>query len=561
MGALAGIVCAAILTLVVAIFWLSFVNGAPGAQPLSYTMRHYSEVLSQAFTYRVLANTLLFSAVALTVALGFALPIAWLAERTNLPGKSLVFTLMTISLIVPGFAVALGWLFLLHPRIGLINLLLIDQFHLASAPFNIASIAGMGMIEGLALAPVAFIMMAAAMRSMDPTLEEAAAISGATLGRTLLRVTLPVLWPALLATSIYVFTIGFSSFDVPAIIGMSNRIFTFATNVYFQLSPWAGVPTYGNVAVLSVVMVTIAGALSFVYSRVQNQGLRYAVLTGKAFRPQLIQLRRAKIPAIAFIAIYFVVAELLPILMLIWASGLPFLQIPSAAAFAQLSFAHFTVVRPLLWSGLSNTLSLMVLVPTITLVFCVAISWVVMRSRLPGRAIFDFLAFLPHCVPAIALSVAALLLVLYVLNNIIPLYGSIWLLVAVYVVARVSYGTRLTNIAFVQIHRDLDESAQISGATTLGTMRSIFLPLLLPSILYTWAWIALLSYRELTLPVLLSTASNKPLSVVVWSFLETSSYGDASALTVVMLGLLSPLLLVYWIFARRAGIVVPHSSA
>ena len=172
-----------------------------------------------------------------------------------------------------------------------------------------------------------------------------------------------------------------------------------------------------------------------------------------------------------------------------------------------------------------------------------------------GRAVFDFFAFLPHTVPAIVFSVAAWLLALFVLSDVVPIYGTIWILVLVYAIARLSYGTRITNSGMIQIHPELEESARMSGASTAGVMRRVLLPLLTPAMMYAWIWIALLSYRELTLPVVLATGDNQPLSMVVWSYVLTSEYGQASAVAAIMIALMAPILVVYWTVARRTGIV------
>ena len=191
--ALALIACLAILILLVTVLWLSFTEGTPGDPRLGYTLRHYADTFLDAFTYEVLWNTLLFLVVTLAVSFALALPMAWLVERTDFPAKSFVFTLMTVALLIPGFAVALGWVFLLHPRIGMINQALMNLFGLAQAPFNIGSIFGMGIVEGLTLTPLTFIMTAVVLRSMDPALEEAAATSGAETWQAIHRITLRVL--------------------------------------------------------------------------------------------------------------------------------------------------------------------------------------------------------------------------------------------------------------------------------------------------------------------------------------------------------------------------------
>ncbi len=545
-----------VFSLLVVIFWLSFVDGSPGDDDLTYTLSFYSEIFLDPFTYRVLFNTVLFSTITLAVALTLALPMAWIVERTDFPGKPIVFTLLTIALLIPSFSVALGWLFLLHPKIGIVNHLAMAAFGLSEAPFNIATILGMGMVEGLSLTPVTFIMTAIVFRTMDPAMEEAAGMGGASLFQTLRRITLPLAWPGILAASIYVYTIGFAAFDVPAILGLSNRIFTFSTYVYSEISPADGLPEYGGVAGLSMMMVVFAGFLTWWYTRVQRESSRYAVITGKGYRPTLVRLGRYKAPAIAFFVLFFIVSQLLPVLTLLWAAGLPFIQPVSAEAIAQLSFDHFrNLPRELISNALGNTAALMVLVPTVTVVFSVAISWVVVRSKVPGRAVFDFFAFLPHTVPAIVFSVAAWLLALFLLSDVVPIYGTIWILVLVYVVARLSYGTRMTNSGMIQIHPELEESARMSGASTAGVMRRVLLPLLTPAMMYAWIWIALLSYRELTLPVVLATGDNQPLSMVVWSYVLTSEYGQASAVAAIMTALMAPILVVYWTVARRTGMV------
>jgi iron(III) transport system permease protein len=559
MVALTLIAIGAILVLLAIVLWLSFTEGTPGDPVLVYTLDHYRAMLLDGFTYRVLWNTVLFSGVTLVTAFALALPLAWLIERTDFPGKPVVFTLMTLALLIPGFAVALGWVFLLHPKIGVINQAAMALFHLDGAPFDISNIFAMGLIEGLNLTPLAFIMTAVVLRSMDPALEEAAAISGARPWQAVLRVTLRVLWPGLLAAAIYVAMIGFAAFDVPAILGLTRRIFTFSTYVFWVLTPSEGAPEYGNVACLSVIMVTVAALLSWCYRRAQRQAPKYAVVTGKAYQPRQSRLGRARLPALLFVAAYFIVSQLLPLLMLGWVSLLPYLQTPSLAALESVTLRNFqNMPQQLLWRAGTNTLILMLLVPTITLIISVAISWVVLRTKIRLRGLIDFLAFLPLAIPAIVFSVAALLLALFVLRNILPIYGTIWILVIVYVVARLSYGTRMTNSALIQIHKELEESAQICGAATGGVLRRVLVPLLAPSLAYAWIWIALLTYRELSLPVVISTSTNLPFAYLVWGFVQASAYGSASAAALIMLALMLPFLLLYWLVARRAGMIAPR---
>jgi iron(III) transport system permease protein len=247
------------------VLWLAWTSGSPGTGDLAYTAQNFVEVFSDARTYTVLIDTFAFALISLAVALGFGIPAAWIAERTDFPAKTLLFTLMAVGLLIPGFATAMGWLFLLHPRIGLFNQLLVSTFGLSGAPFNITSVLGMGFVQGLNLAPLAFIMTAAVLRSMDPTLEEAAAVHGAGALRVLSRITVRLAWPGILAAAIYIFMTAFAAFDVPAIIGWGNRIFTFTTYLYLLLNPQDALPRYGLAAALSTVAMAIAALMSWWY--------------------------------------------------------------------------------------------------------------------------------------------------------------------------------------------------------------------------------------------------------------------------------------------------------
>ncbi|HLI21189.1 MAG TPA: iron ABC transporter permease [Stellaceae bacterium] len=548
----ASIVILALLAIVVG---LSFRTGSLGAANSAWSFANYPTIFLDGFTYRVLANTIGFAATTLVVALVIGVPLAWLAERSDLPAKSLLFTLTAIGLLLPGFGSAMGWLFLMHPRIGLANVWLERTFHLGDPIFNIASVTGMGWVQGLSLAPLAFIMTAAVFRASDPALEEAAQISGATFGKRIWRVTLPLAWPGVLAAGIYIFTIGFAAFDVPAIIGWSNRVFTFSTYLVLQLSPTDALPRYGNAATLSVLLLGFAGFFSWWYARMQQGAYRYQVVRGKAYRPQLVALGWMKGPVWCAIGLYLTLSIVLPLLVVIWASLLPYFQLPSAAAFASASLARYWALPwDLVADGLKNTAILMVLTPTLTLALALAFSWVVLRSRLPGRNWFDFVAFLPHAMPSIVFSVGALLIALFVIQRFAPAFGTLWLLLVAFIVGRISYATRMTNTGLIQIHKELEESGEVGGATTGGVLAKIVVPLLAPTLLNAWLWIALLTFRELTLAVLLTTRDNITLPVVIWSLWLGGGLGDAAAVALVMLCLMTPIIAIYWFVARKTGL-------
>lgn len=540
-----------IVWLLSTVFWLSFLEGLPGTPEARFTLQNYIKLYAEPFVITALFNTLVFSAVTVVVSLFFGVAIAWLVERTDLPGKSLIYTVMSLSLLLPGFFLAMGWLFLLHPRIGLMNRWIMSLTGLTHAPFNITSVIGMGWVQGLSLASLAFVLISASFRSMDPALEEAATIHGASFGQMLRRVFLPLMAPGILASALYIFTISIASFDTPAILGLSNRIYTFSTFVYAQSVTGDSLPDYGPTAAMASLMVAVALFLSYWYGGILRKANRYQVVTGKGYRPSPYELGRWMLPAWIFIALYLLLSKAIPLLLLAWAAALPFFQPLSVKAWQSLSLANFrNMPFDLMTRGAINTGTLMLVVPTLALLASFGFSWMVVRSRTRFRALLDFFAFLPHAVPGIIFGVGALFVALFVLKE-LPLYGSLTLLAIVYVVDRLSFGTRILNSALIQIHHELEEAATICGAGGLRTARSVLAPLVMPALLNGWLWMALITYRELTVATVLFTPNNITLPVVVWNIWIAGNYGVSSAITLVLLGCLIPLVLAYYLLGAR----------
>ena len=380
---------------------------------------------------------------------------------------------------------------------------------------------------------------------------------GASSLTVLRRITVRLAWPGILAAAIYIFMTAFAAFDVPAIIGWGNRIFTFTTYLYLLLNPQDTLPRYGLGGGAQHRRHGDRGADEPVaWRHAGADSRRFAVVTGRAYRPKIVKLGRRRLAAWCFIWVYLVLGKVLPIALLAWSSLLPFFQLPSARAFATVSLTLFFLAVDLALTALWNTCILAVLTPSLTLGLSLAFSWIVLRSKFPGRAVFDFIAFLPHAVPSIVFGVGALLLTLFVIQRGLPIYGTVWLLLIVFTIARLSYGTRMTNSGLIQIHTELEESALMSGGTAWDAFARISVLLLAPTLLYAWLWIALLIFRELTLAVILSTADNLTFPVVVWS-LTSSAAGSAehSALAMVMLLMMTPMIVIYWLFARRQGLL------
>src|SRR4029434_6935615 len=283
-----------IVAFVTVMFWVSFQKGIFGTASAIYTLANYRELLTDPFVLQVIKNTLVFAASSTLVALVIGLPIAWLVERTTLSGKTLVYTLMTLGLLRPGIYTAMGWTLIAHPRIGIMNRWLVDLLSLKSGPINIATPIGMGFVQGLSLASLAFILTAQMFRAMNPSLEEAAKVHGMGFGGILRRITLALAMPGILAAVIYIVTIGVATFDIPAILGLGNRVYMLSTFIYLKVHPQgSGLPEYGITGAGGAFMLIIAGLLTTGCGQVRRPAPRFEVVTGKGYRPALMPLGRS----------------------------------------------------------------------------------------------------------------------------------------------------------------------------------------------------------------------------------------------------------------------------
>jgi len=549
--AVAGVAAAAIIGLLVTIVWMSFRTGVPG-QPSPLTLSNYASLLSDPYNYRVMVTTLIFSGVTIAVAIPLGFLFAWFIERTDLPGKTLAMSLLSIGILLPTFLKAMGWVFLCHPRIGVINVFVMQLFDLKTAPLNVATLGGIGFVQGLTLTPLAYVMISAALRSMNPALVEAANVHGVSKLKTLLGVELPLIWPALFSAVIWMFTVAIAAFDVPGVIGMANNIFTFSTAVYFMINPNEGLPRYGLSGAYGTLMVIFSLILMIPYFIALKQSHRYQIISGKSYQSRPVELGRWWLLGWGLLGLYFILAFILPLLAIFWVSLLPYMQVPSRQALASITFERYASLAfdsSLLQAGW-NTLLLMVLVPTLIVLISTAISWIVTRSRLRWRVALDAIAFLPHPVPNLLFALAIAYFALLI-SNVVPVYGTIYVIMAVYIVCWVSFGTRILNNSMIQLHRDLEEAAQVGGVSTLRILSKVIVPLIRPGIVYAWIWTSLSAYRELTMAVFLASPKSQVLSTYIWGQWHGGGLGDAAAIAIIMMAVMSPLVTTFWIYARR----------
>ena len=524
-------------------------------QPAGLSLQFYRGAWGHATTLHSLLNTVIFAVGTTLVSLLFGVPLAFLAERTDFRLRRWLFPLMTVKLVMPVYITAMAWILLLSPKIGLINSLLMGAFRLNDAPFSIYSLGGMALIQGLSLASVSFFLLTAVFRSMDSTLEEASQASGVSRLKTFLRVDLPLARPGLLGAAIYVFMIGLGAFEVPAIIGLPQKIFVLSTEIFNATVPPAGLPDYNTAAAFGMALLLAGLLLMWGYWRLMGASRRYAVVTGHGYRRAPMPLGRLQPAMTALFWLYFLLALGLPFVALLWISLSPYVQPFSPEAVASLTPAAYSgLFANIGWRPVVNTLLLIVVAPVCAIGLSFAISWIATRTRWALRSTLDTISFLPHATSstlmAIAFGFAFLSLV-----RVVPIYGSIWSIVLVVIVLQLPFATRAINGALIQIHAELEEAGRVSGVPARRIVRRVFVPLVGPVLLNLWVWLWLVAYREVTVPVLLSSPQNEVLSTTIWRLWRTADYGRASALgVVVVVAALALILLARRAVARAANV-------
>src|SRR4030095_16779532 len=510
------------------------------------TLSNYTAVLTNPSTLPIFLNTFLFTAGSLAVGLPLAVFMAWLLERTAIPARRWIVTLILVPMTIPSLLSAIAWIQLLDPRIGLINVVLRSVLGLSgdTGPFDIYTLYRMCFVQGLRLVPSAYLMIAASFRAMDPSLEEQSAMAGRGVTQTTLRITLPITRPALLALLISYIIVVIESFDSPGLLGFSARIRVLSTAIYWATHSEVGLPDYGLASALGTIVVVLALILMGIYHRLTAHQERFATITGKGYRPRQIDLGKWRLPALLFCLIYVLVAVVLPFVMLLWTSVQPFYAPPSMDSFARATFDGYlniwrdsSVVRAV-W----NTTILALVTAVATIALSVLVSWVVVRRSSESGAPGGYLAtesFLHQGVPSIVIGLA--LIFVYVRFP-IPIYGTLWIIALAMTTRYLAFSSRTTTSALIQVHGELEEASQMAGAAWFRTLRRITVPLLAPAMINVFFWVAVHAMQELSMALMLYNPSTVVVSTMIWSMWQNGRTADAAVLGV-MLTLLSAVLL------------------
>jgi iron(III) transport system permease protein len=517
------------------LLWQSFFTPHTAAKPAVFTLGNYAAAYTSVETAKLFFNSVVFAAGTAAFSLTVGTALAWMNERTNTPFKGLFFSLALVPLIIPGILFTISWIMLASPKIGIFNLLLQGWFGTDYVFFNVYTLSGMIWVDGLHYSPMAFLLMTAAFRSMDPALEESAAMSGANLWQVVRRITLALSWPAIFATLLILFVRAIESFEVPALLGMPGGVFVFTSAIFEAIHRYPS--QVGLAAAYGVTLLALTSIGIYFQSRLSASGHRYSTVTGKGFRPRRIDLGRWRYFTAAIFIVYFLLIVASPLLVLLWSSVQKYYSVPSMAALQNLTLDpyRFVLSHPTFARAIWNSLLLCLGSATIIMLVTSVICWMVVKTRIPGRWLLDNLASLPIVFPGLVLGLS---IMVFYLNFNIGIYGTIWILLLAYVTRFMPYGIRYNTASMVQIHKELEESAAMSGARWGSMFVRIVLPLLKPGLVAGWIYIAIVSLRELSSSILLYSPGTEVVSIMIWELWENGQYVELSALGVMLIVLL-----------------------
>ncbi len=522
-----------------------------GSDPASrYGLDNFSSVIARSGA-ELWVTTLVYALGSSALAIALGVSSAWLVARTDAPFRRIAMVAAFLSLAVPVIIKSIGWIMLLGPNSGLINVMLRLVVGGEEGPIQLYSLGGMIFVEGMLWTPVVFLLTLPVLGAMDPSLEEAAAISGADVRQTFQRVTLPLMRPSVFAVFLLALIRALESFEVPLLIGAPGNLHTLTTAIY-QTIHTGFLPRYGEASAFAVLLLLIVVAPLAYYYQLTKQADRFATITGKGFRPRRLSLGRWRLPLGLWLLI--IPGSLAaPLLILVWASFLPVYKPPELADFAQLSLANYRSVwgRPETLSGLTNSALIGFWSATVVVALTFTAAWLIIRYRSGARWALDVLISVPLVFPGIVLGIT--ILIEFLRLPFIPIYGTIWILVFAFLIRFMPYGMRFCHAGILAIHRELEECGRTCGAGAFTVLRRIVLPLALPSVAAAWLYVFLHTIRDLSIAILLAGPGSQVIAVVILDLWNNGEVPELAALAVLMAAGVTALGVVLMWLGRRAG--------
>jgi len=461
-----------------------------------------------------------------------AFPLAWLVGRTNLYFRKFFRSLFILTYMVPPYLGAMAWLRLLNPKVGNLNVFLRDLFGLAENPFNIYTLGGLIWVLTSFYYPYAFITISRAMEKMDPSLEEASKISGASPLRTLLTITLPMMTPSIVAGALLVFVSAASCFGIPSIVGTPGNIHTVTTRIvnYVSIGSADGLTDATSLAIFLMLMaVTVMYVSTFITGSKQ-----YITVSGKSTRPNIVDLGKWRVPITGLVVIFAVVIIVLPFVTVALTSVTLNLG-KGILAPGNLTLKHWEKVftRPDILRSVRNSLLYGTVAATAGILIACVMAYLLQRTRTRGRHIPDFLITLGSGSPSVVIALGLIM----TMNGRfgIRIYNTPYIMIIAYLIKYQMMGMRTVVSAMSQIHVSLEESSQVSGASWLRTMKNITIPLIGPSVAAGWFLIFIPSFYELSMSALLYSSATKAIGVQLHEYWTFTSQQQASAIAFAIL--------------------------
>ena len=486
-----------------------------------------------------LANTLLACGGGTAIAVVIGLLFSWIVVRTNTPFRGFIAATSILPLFAPPLVAGVAWSILGSPKTGLIN----TAFKWAGLDWHVDfySMSGLVFVFGIYYAPYVYMFTSSALRNMDPSLEEAAEISGASAFATLFSVTFPLIMPAIVSGMLLSFIVMLGIYGVPAVLGAPANINVLTTYI-FKLTNWSP-PLYNTAAAVAIILMVVTGALVFLQQKVLS-GRSYTTVAGKAFRPRTLDLGRWRWFTFSLGLIYLLIVVVLPMLALIVAAFRKFMFIRDIASLfdlRQYSLVHFNAIfdNPLTIRSIYNAVEVGLITAVVGGALAFAIGYTVHRTHVPGRRLIDLIATLPVAIPGLVIGVAYLWAWIGIPGG---LYGTIWILALAFIARFTPDTVKALSTSFLQIHRELEEAAWVCGKGMLTTIASIVLPLARPGVIASMTLLFVLAIRELGSSLFLYTSNTMVMSVLLLDYYEGGNIGKTAAFSLVQTVLLGALI-------------------
>ncbi|MGE0525169.1 MAG: ABC transporter permease [Variibacter sp.] len=511
--------------------------------PTAYGFSNFGGLLQYP---QIIFNTLGVSFVATALALVFGFALAWILTRTNVPGRRWLEPLMVVPFYLTPLLGALAWSMLGSQESGFINQFwralggtgyIID----ANTAFGIAWV--MAFFEG----SVAFVMISAVMKSMDPSLEEASQVMGASRWRTMLRITLPLVIPGVLGAAIFVFAEMLGSFAAALVLGSPNRFYVVTTAIYQLTQQYP--PKIPLAAAMGASLFIVMFLMLFVYRWIVTAG-SYVTITGKAFRPRVNDVGRLRYVLLAFCLLYLFVAVVLPLATLIYASFQKLAVAFPAADNWTLNNYRTAMSMNAVRSALGNSLILGLATATIGVLLMTLLSWLIYRAKLPGSSIIEYVVMFPQAVPRLVFAFGIMWAWLV---SPIPIYGTLWLLLIAYITVFLPLGIRTISGVMLQVDKSLEECAQMCGAPWGYRMRTVTVPLLWPGLIAAWLLLFIASIRELGASILLMGPHSKVITPSIVESWNATSSELTAAMALIQTAVVAVAVAILLALTRRVG--------